>query len=266
MNGRIKNAEPKNNIPRIGIVKVGKKVSKPDGKEFPTSLDYFVPSGSFSDNFIKEFGENPKKILISFVYEDEKLICNERYEAWVNGKKIGSGDGITFEMYNELDKNYISVPYTHELVQNNKKNFNRMLTLKFVIPSLSGVWGHWEFTTRGNSSIDQIISVFDSVKDVAGRVSCIPFNLVVEMASSKKPNSISKYPVVKLIPALTSQSLELIKQYELNDTWGKIGVFTEEKIQKLINDKLKTEVSEEPKEDKPKKGKKNESEDLFENN
>jgi len=233
--GRIKSTKTEFSIPRIGHIKVGTKVQRNDGKEFPTSLDHFIATGSYADAFKQAFGEKPTKIPIIFVSDDTKQVCHERFEAWTNdGKKIGSGDGETFEMFSEKDKDYISVPSTHELVQKNKALFKRILTLKFVIPSIRGVYGHWEFTTRATkSTINQVIATFDHVKEQAGRVSAIPFDLVITMAQSRKPNVVSRYPVVTLVPNIGAENLEKISMYLGDMSFGKIGVLTEEKINKL---------------------------------
>lgn len=241
-NGRIKTGKnPAYSIPRIGMIKVGTKVKRGD-KEFPTSLDYFVATGNYADSFKETFGNKPTKIPIVFVSEDARQVCHERFEAWTNdGKKIGSGDGETFEMYSEKDKDYIIVPSTHELVQKNKALFKRILTLKFVIPAIRGVYGHWEFSTRATkSTINQIIATFDHVKEQAGRVSGIPFDLMVTMAQSRKPNVISKYPVVTLVPNIGAENLEKISMYLSDLSFGKIGVLTDEKIAKLTAPKPET--------------------------
>lgn len=238
MSGRIKTtAKADYSIPRIGMIKVGTKVTRQDGKEFPTSLDYFVATGNYADSFNEAFGTKPTKIPIVFISDETNLVCNERFEAWTNdGKKIGSGDGETFSMYSEKDKDYIVVDAQHELVQKNKHLFKRVLTLKFVIPTIRGVYGHWEFNTRATkSTINQIIATFDNVKDQAGRVSGIPFDLIVTMANSRKPNVISKYPVVTLVPNIGSENLEKISTYLSDMSFGKVGVLTEEKIAKLTS-------------------------------
>ena len=237
MNGRIKKqSEQPFSLPRIGMIKVGTKVSKDGGKEFPTSLDYFVATGNYAENFKQAFGDKPTKIPLIFVSEDTQSVCYERFEAWSNdGKKLGFGDGVTFTIFDESKNDYVeNVEAEDPRVQKLKPQFKRILTLKFVIPAIKGIYGHWEFSTRANkSSINQIIAIFDHVKETAGRVSAIPFDLMVTMVNSRKPKELKKYPVVSLIPNIGAENLEKISAYLGDLNFGKIGILTDAKIEQL---------------------------------
>lgn len=243
MNGRIKQqSEQPFTLPRIGMIKVGMKTSKQSGgNEFPTSLDYFIATGNYSENFKQAFGDKPTKIPVIFASDNTETVCYERFEAWSNdGKKLGFGDGNTFTIFDESKGDYIeNLKPEDPRVQKIKPQFKRILTLKFVIPQVKGIYGHWEFSTRGTkSSINQIIAVFDYVKELAGRVSGIPFDLVVTMANSRKPKEVKKYPVVTLIPNVGAENLERISAYLGDLNFGKVGILTEAKIEQLSQKSL----------------------------
>jgi hypothetical protein len=223
-------------LPRIGLIKVGAKIQKEGGKEYPTSLDYFVATGNYAENFTLALGAKPTKIPVIFVSDDEKSVCYERFEAWSkDGKKLGEGDGVTFTVFDDAKADYVTdVPADDPRVQKLKPEFKRILTLKFIIPQVKGIYGHWEFSTRGTkSSINQIIAVFDHVKAQAGRVSAIPFDLVVTMVQSRKPKEVKKYPVVSLIPNVGAENLEKISAYLGDMSFGKLGILTDAKIEQL---------------------------------
>lgn len=200
-------------LPEIGRLHIGKKeISPKTGKEYPVSVDYFIPSGKYAGLFTQALGEKPQTIQIIFPDDNPEKVCNER---WIyrddKGALVAKGDGHTFEIWN--GKQYVSCntdDYPDFMEQVAKKNplrndkgidnWSIELTLKFIIPAVRGVVGVWGFTTKGRaSSIKNIRNSFDGVQMMFGSVMQTVFDLSVQFAKSNKPNDTSRYPVVSLI-------------------------------------------------------------------
>ena len=228
MDGRIKRPSPDRGIalPRIGSLHVGKKVVGRNGKEYPTSTDYFIPSGKYAALFTKAFGEKPSTIQIVFPDNSPEKVCAERYEyrddagGWApdaTGAMFGVWNGrqrVTYsiENYPNLMAG-IANKYPNRSVRAGFDGWNVILTLTFVIPSVRGVAGVWTFTTKGAaSSIPQVRNTFDAILQEKGFVRGIIFDLNVKFVTSQKPNNNSRYPVVSLVPNESEDNVALVKQ------------------------------------------------------
>lgn len=224
MEGRIKRKikEKKMSLPRVGLIKTGKKTDK----GHPTSVDYFIPKGKYENLFKTAYGDKPQTIQIVFLEDDPSSVCFERYEYRNNeGKLVGRGDGEIFEIFNETTFEYepfsnTDYPNLMEKVHTkhkSKKGWEVILTLKFILPKVRGIVGHWEFSTKGEaSSIPQIVDMFDAMIESNGFVKGVIFDLSVQFAKSQKPNSKSRYPVVSLVPNESDENREIVQGSMLN--------------------------------------------------
>ncbi len=213
MKGRIStgNVQQGSTLPEIGRIKVGEK----SAKGFPTSLDYFKATGKFANQFTALFGDKPNELYIAFVSNDISEVCNERYEAWDKGKRLGYGDGETFTVWNPTVGTY-----EHNLSKEDPKVkalgklWSRMLTLRFVLLKMKGVLGYWTFETKAKeTTIPSIVKAFDMVMERSGSIIGFPFSLVVEKVQSYTPGMAKNYPIVKLIPNFTEETIEAVRGY-----------------------------------------------------
>lgn len=215
MKGRITRPEQgvQLELPEIGRLRIGMKAKNQYGKEYPTSVDYFIPSGKYAEMFTKALGDKPNTIAIIFPDDDPENVCNERYEYRnEKGELVARGDGSTFEIWD--GKKY--APYSVERIpdimeqvakRNPKKPRNEndngwdiTLTLRFIVPAVRGVVGVWQFSTKGAaSSIKNIRNSFDGVQAMRGTVRNTVFDLSVQFAKSNKPGVSSRYPVVSMV-------------------------------------------------------------------
>lgn len=211
--GRIYRPETSNDIlelPEIGRLHIGKKQAGQNGREYPVSVDYFIPSGKYAALFTQALGEKPGTIQIVFPSDDASKVCNERFEYRDNaGALVARGDGRTFEIWN--GKNY--APYSvdeypnimEQITQKNPTkrgadNWDIVLTLRFIVPAVRGIVGVWQFSTKGKaSSVKNIRESFDGVQMLRGTVCQTVFDLSVQFAKSNKPNVNSRYPVVSMV-------------------------------------------------------------------
>lgn len=231
MNGRIKRQEQSNpKIPIIGKIKVGMK----NERGLPTSLDYFRCESKYSSYFHKAYGDTPNKIEVCFFSDDWSDSCNERYECRdKDGRLAGKGDGKNWYLYDSNEDKYI-LCHDKEKVKKSGK-WDIILTINFIIPKIPGVFGLFSFSTKGKkSSLKNIRDTFDKVLEMAGTVINVPFDLTVDKVVSQKPGSKFKFPVVNLIPNVSSESMELIHKYiESGKSIKKIGLINEQKIKLL---------------------------------
>jgi hypothetical protein len=226
MNGRIKkfNQTPKLGFPKIGAIRCGMKIER-NGKTFPTSVDYFIPTGNYAKYFTDVYGDKPKVIQVMFLDDRPELVCDERLELRNNeGRLVAYGDGITFMVFDDSKEKY--EPYSVEqfpdlperLTAKHKSKWDTVLRLRVLVPAISGVIGYWEIMTKAvASSIPEITQIFDRVLEQKGFIKGILFDLHVNIHVSNKPNSRDRYPVLSLVPNHSSENKKLIeKHFELD--------------------------------------------------
>lgn len=223
MNGRIKRPDAGGamKLPRIGTIKCGMKAISRNGKEYPTSVDYFIPSGKYASLFTQAYGDKPDTIQVVFLSDDPAVSCNERYEYRDDtGALVAYGDGETFGVYNAEKNLYVECTMTDhpnlmEIVRKkypSRKGWEITMTLQFMLPAVRGVAGIWQFITKGSAStIPQIRDIFDAILESKGYVKGIIFDLTVTMHKSNKPGSTSRYPVVSLVPNESEENKARIK-------------------------------------------------------
>lgn len=197
-------------LPEIGRLHIGKKQAGQNGREYPVSVDYFIPSGKYAGMFTQALGERPSTIQVVFPSDDAVKVCNERYEYRDDkGALVARGDGRLFEIWD--GKKY--APYStdeypdimEQITERNPTkrgadNWDIVLTLRFIVPAVRGIVGVWQFSTKGRaSSVKNIRESFDGVQIMRGTVCNTVFDLSVQFAKSNKPGVSSRYPVVSLV-------------------------------------------------------------------
>lgn len=213
-------------MPRVGFIKIGFKKQGRDGREYPQSVDYFIPAGKYAPLFTKAYGEKPQTIQIVFPSDDPSQVCNERYEYRDDdGRLLAYGDGELFKAWNGKEYQELSISeypnlmasierrYPNKQFERTGEGWSVILTLNFIIPCVQGIAGVWQFSTKGTAStIPQIRDVFDAVLESKQFVKGIIFDLVVQFAKSQKPGDKSRYPVVSLIPNECEENVNKVKQ------------------------------------------------------
>lgn len=230
MKGRIANRKiPEQSrlaLPRVGFIKIGFKKQGRDGREYPQSVDYFIPAGKYAPLFTKAYGDKPQTIQIVFPSDDPAQVCNERYEYRDDdGRLLAYGDGELFKAWNGKEYQDLSISeypnlmasierrYPNKQYERTGEGWSVILTLNFIIPCVQGIAGVWQFSTKGTAStIPQIRDVFDAVLESKQFVKGIIFDLTVQFAKSQKPGDKSRYPVVSLIPNECEENVNKVKQ------------------------------------------------------
>lgn len=227
-------------LTEIGKIKIGQITESANGKPIPQSLDYFRPTGEYAPHFFELYGGNPKCLEIVFPSDDAKECCFERYELRQGSKLFADGDGENFRVWDEKAKRYNDInvggqkDFGKNLAASTGGKWSTILTLRFMLLKMRGVYGVWSLSTRGDaSSIPQIVNTFDDVLSNAGRVHGIPFDLTVEKVTSQKPGSQSSFPVLKLIPNLSLDRQVMLKNLIESGREYK-GVIDVERLEKEV--------------------------------
>lgn len=197
-------------LPEIGRLHIGKKQVGQNGREYPVSVDYFIPAGKYAAMFTAALGEKPQTIQVIFPDDDPEKVCNERYEYRDDkGALVARGDGRLFEIWDGKKYALYSIEQYPDIMaqiaaknptKRGAENWDVALTLRFIVPAVRGVVGVWQFSTKGAaSSIKNIRNSFDGVQLMRGTVTQTVFDLSVQFAKSNKPGVNSRYPVVSLV-------------------------------------------------------------------
>lgn len=213
MTGRIIRPEqvtPIAALPEIGRLHIGKKQTSQNGKEYPVSVDYFIPAGKYAGMFTAALGEKPQTIQVIFPADNPVISCNERFVYRDDkGALVARGDGRIFEIWNGKEYARYSIDDYPDIAQQvidknptkrGADNWDVELTLRFIVPAIRGVVGVWVLNTKGQaSSVKNLRDSFDSVQAMRGTVTTSVFDLSVHFHKSNKPGSNSRYPVLDLV-------------------------------------------------------------------
>lgn len=243
MNNRIQRFEPvtaSTRLPVIGVIRVGEKRTNANGVEYPCSLDYFIAKGLYAGKF-NELYTKPDRIPVVFISDDERQSCFERYDGRdSSGKLAGYGDGMTSYLWNyKGDRGEYVATTDRDIVAEfskvHKLTWRTTLTIHFIIPSIRGVFGVWKFETHAEkSTINNVRDTFDEIKAMAGTIVNIPFDLCVKRATSNKPDMKSTYPVVTLVPNLSSENMEQLRSFlSAGIDIKRAGILTEQRFAAL---------------------------------
>ena len=188
--------------------KGGNVVSKGDGYKFVTHQKGLTSTeiDLNDEKFHLEDSEHYKKIVeqakkLSIKSEDHLELVSKTYMKSLAEKYDGTtGSGKSFEA-----------------------KWEEVMVLRFMIPDMP-VAGYWELTSKGKaSSINQVVSHFDAVRDSLGSVVGTPFQLSVSKHKSNNVGTAGRiYPVIALnavkaskhniIPSLDSENPPKIEQ------------------------------------------------------
>jgi hypothetical protein len=211
--------------------------------------------------FHQVYGEKPDQIQVIFISDDDNVSCNELWEGREKktGALAGRSDGESYELWDyENNNGYVTTKSRDKVAKFTKEHgieWSVILTLNFIIPKIKGVFGMWQLQTKGTkSSIESIINTYDAMKNEAGTVIKIPFDLVVKKVEGQKPGQKRVFPVVDLIPNISSQNIEILRKWlsqggDVKD----LGMLSDQKLDQLSDN---TKAIEQPKEENKKSAKK----------
>lgn len=259
-------------LPLLGKIKCGLKAKKkrPDGSEveFPQSVDYFIASGKYADAFSKVYPDKPSKIEVIFFSDNPVDCCYERLVARDGaGNLVGESDGVAGRAWDLKADDYrffseglseerlleLATEITRAQGYNGKPTVRTQLTMQFILPKLPGVFGMWQLNTYATkSTIPQVLSTFDNVRETTRSIRGIPFDLLVHKHTSNNPSKQKRnYPVITLVPNISQENMELVGNWVATGQQLR-GVLTPERIKAMtVTVKLAEAEPERPKPEPP---------------
>jgi len=229
----------KENKPKLGIIGKIKIGEKHPEKGYPMSLDYFRAKADIKaiEGYFNNYYEKSSLLPVCFASDDDDYNTDHRYEIRDKGGKLYSyGDGFDFyvsmregyKLYSNSDiqekfgsvNSFKDKTKEYLTVGKHKAEWKEVLTLRFLLPKIP-VLGVWELRTMASkSSIDQILSNYDLVKNVnGGSIARIPFILSVKKVKSQRVLERARcYPVISLDPILPDEIKESLTNMNLIDS------------------------------------------------
>ena len=176
----IKDLSTRRRLPRAGVIRLGIKVKKPGGSEYPKETDYFV-----CPEIVKDFyGPEPKELLVMFPVESEQVFFQQFYKKYGNGVLLCRGDGEVATYYDFDSKGFTDKKCPCESIE--KKECKQVAILQFLLPEIKEAIGVFQISTSSTNSIVDINSGVDLVRSIAGRVRMIPLILKREETNTQK--------------------------------------------------------------------------------
>lgn len=267
MESRLVTKKINNKYPTVGKIKVGMRDTE---KGNPISLDYFRAdcgqNKAYEELFKKAHGEKPSSIPIVFLSDDSTACRHYLTLRDKAGKALAEGDGLNFRVA-VFDKElkiskWVDAPEEVILSEydtieafmeaqvakagvdkyGKPMKWKEELCLRFLLPKVSelGLLGVWEFRTKAvESSIPQIVGYFDTIKEGAGTVKMLPFDLRVRKVKSDKSGSPQSYVVVDMVANVSAENIESIRRIAEKGSIGiGQGILTAQKIKELDQQQL----------------------------
>lgn len=219
------------NITMAGHLKIGQLVANDKGTKYPQGLDYFIVDNA-QELFAKTYGEKPTEVDIIFFDDDLVKSCFERYDyydgkmmiAYGNNEEVWVRDpnnnGWNRRLYSEAPVKGVSVNDDTIFAMRTGKEAivkHHVLTMRFLMYKVNA-FGYWELTTKGSeSSIPELLSVIDGVRETAKRLTFLPFKLKVEKVSTpymdKGEKKTRNYSRLLIEPQLNQAHFEYIAKH-----------------------------------------------------
>lgn len=176
----IKQLSKRRRLPRAGIIRLGIKVQKPGGKEYPKETDYFV-----CPDIVREtYGAEPKELLIMFPVESEDIFFQQFYKKYGNGVLLCKGDGETADFYDFEAKEFAEKECPCKDLESGSCKI--VGVLQFLLYDIKEAVGVFQISTGSKNSIIDINSGIDMIRGICGRIAMIPLILKRELMTTQK--------------------------------------------------------------------------------
>jgi len=166
-------------LPRAGRIRLGEKVVSERGKEYPRELDYF--NCVDAPLVAKAYGDKPREIDILFPVNDPRTILDMGYMAYGHTGWKCRGTGVI--AYNrEVDEEIECAGEDCKMVAEGKcKRQGRLTFICYLVPGLCV----YDLVTSGWRSIENCLSMIETLGDLFGRIDGIPLKMFREPYSSE---------------------------------------------------------------------------------
>lgn len=174
---------------RGGKIRLGEKRQAKSGKDYPAKLDHFLfdPDDAGILPALKEqYGDKPRSIRVAFPSEHADVVYPQWFKLYTATGLRCKGDGVTATRVSDdatmqdFDCAGPDIcPFSIEKGMNGKPGCKRLATLNFFLVDWNQMFV-WQINTTGFHSIVNINSGLDLLRNIAGRISFVPVNLVIK--------------------------------------------------------------------------------------
>ena len=174
---------------RGGKIRLGEKRKNANGAEYPAKLDYFLfdpEDPAMLPVFKDRYGEKPRRIKIAFASEDTAVVFPQHYKLYGASGLACKGDGERATRLAdggkmvELDcPGPANCQFALSKGKHGKPGCKQVASLQFFIPEMP-VMQVWQIDTSGFHSIVNINSQLDILRQIRGRISFIPVDLIIK--------------------------------------------------------------------------------------
>ena len=174
---------------RGGKIRLGEKRKNANGAEYPAKLDYFLfdpEDPAMLPVFKERYGEKPRRIKIAFASEDTAVVFPQHYKLYGTSGLACKGDGERATRLAdggkmvELDcPGPANCQFALSKGKHGKPGCKQVASLQFFIPEMP-VMQVWQIDTSGFHSIVNINSQLDILRQIRGRISFIPVDLIIK--------------------------------------------------------------------------------------
>jgi len=221
----IKGLSQKRRWLRVGKIRLGeKKVSPKSGKEYPAKSDHFIfdpDDPALMEPFVALYGDKPTRITVAFPCEDPEVVFPQYYCLYAASGLLCKGDGETAVRRTEdgalADIDDCPGPDSCDFAGTHgvggRPGCKRLARLQFFIPDLP-VMGTIEVATTSYNSIVNLNSGLDLLRNIAGRISLIPVDLVLRGQQATNPENqkaVNIYVMHLVIPVGLRQVQESLR-------------------------------------------------------
>lgn len=181
-------------LPRLGKIRLGVKVERPDKNPYPQATDYFVCPPEVQ----AVFGEKPKTLQIMFPSNDMEQVARQYLRCygqtfglvcWGDGEKCRRKvDTATGDLAGRNTKDWAwstDMTCDYEECPEYGARCRRVMNLMFMLPDVPGL-GVWQIDTSSFYSIREINSTLGIITNLTkthqfpeGRIAFIPLTLAV---------------------------------------------------------------------------------------
>lgn len=170
----IKNLSETRRLPRLGKIRLGVRVQKPDtDKTYPRETDYFVVPPEVA----KVYGEKPKAIDVLLPVNDPAIVFPQAYEYYGSSRGLKcTGDGETALRYDDDKKAMVERQCPCEFLD---KGCKQRAHLSVILPKVN-MGGVYQVDTSSFNSIIDVNSSLDYVQSLIGRFAMVPLLLIRE--------------------------------------------------------------------------------------
>ena len=220
----IKGLTERRQLPRLGKIHLGVKLTNAKGVEYPSAVDYFVCPPEVK----AVYGEKPKELTVMFPPAEQDTFASQFYRSYSRSRGLvckGDGDRADRTVYSkdaarmketgevppiagreDGQTERVEIPCPgRECPYFRSGDCKGVMNLQVMLPDVPGI-GIYQIDTASVNSIVRVNSVLDWMQRLFGRVSGVPITLALVPMETQGPDG-KKKNIFVLDPRLPAVKL-----------------------------------------------------------